>query len=408
VQTPGPPKLDGAGTYVFGEHELDLRHFELRKAGQRVSIEPQVFDVLAYLVAHRDRVVPKEELLDEVWRTRFVTESTLTTRVKAARRAVGDDGTRQVVIRTLHGRGYRFVAEVTEDPGPPVASPGAPHSLQDGQDIHFCRSSDGVGLAYALHGRGPVLVKAANWMTHLDYDWSSPVWRHWLQTLGSRHRVLRYDERGCGLSDWDVEEFSLDAWVRDLAAVVDDAGLDRFPLLGISQGAAVAIAYAATYPERVTKLVLYGSYASGLLVGDSSERERTAGQMVVELTRVGWGRRDPTFRQVFTSSFMPEGTLDQWTAFDDLQYRTTSPENAARFLETFFRLDVRDQARQLNVPTLVLHGRGDRVWSFEYGRRLAAEIPGSRLVPLESKNHLLLEHEPAWGTFVGEVERFLA
>ena len=369
-----------------------------------MAIEPQVFDVLAYLVAHRDRVVPKEELLDEVWRTRFVTESTLTTRVKAARRAVGDDGKRQAVIRTLHGRGYRFVAEVTEDPGPP----GAPHSLQDGQDIHFCRSSDGVGLAYALHGQGPVLVKAANWMTHLDYDWSSPVWRHWLQTLGSRHRVLRYDERGCGLSDWDVEEFSLDAWVRDLAAVVDDAGLDRFPLLGISQGAAVAIAYAVTYPERVTKLVLYGAYTSGLLVGDSSERERTAGQMVVELTRVGWGRRDPTFRQVFTSSFMPEGTLEQWTAFDDLQYRTTSPENAARFLETFFRLDVRDQARQLNVPTLVLHGRGDRVWSFEYGRRLAAEIPGSRLVPLESKNHLLLEHEPAWGTFVGEVERFLA
>jgi pimeloyl-ACP methyl ester carboxylesterase len=219
--------------------------------------------------------------------------------------------------------------------------------------------------------------------------------------------VVRYDERGCGLSDRDVDDFSLDTWVRDLEAVADDAGLERFPLLGISQGAAVAIAFAVAHPDRVSHLVLYGAYARGLLVGDTTDRHDAQARLMIDLARVGWGARSPAFRQVFTTSFMPEGSPAQWAAFDELQRRSTSPENAARFLEAFFRLDVRHLAPDVRVPTLVLHCRGDLVWPFEQGRQLSASIPGSRFVPLDSRNHLLFEDEPAWPCFVEEMERFL-
>src|SRR3954452_21410064 len=199
--------------FAFDDCEIDLERLELRRAGALVAIEPQVFDVLVHLVRHRDRVVAKEELLDEVWGNRFVSESALTSRIKAARRAVGDDGATQRVIRTLHGRGYRFVAEVqmavpSHHGAPELASTEA----RPRQSVRLCTAPDGVHLAYASVGTGPVLVKAANWLSHLDHDWESPVWRHWWRELSARYRLVRYDERGCGLSDWDVDDFSLDAW----------------------------------------------------------------------------------------------------------------------------------------------------------------------------------------------------
>jgi DNA-binding winged helix-turn-helix (wHTH) protein len=234
--------------FVFSDCELDLDRFELRRAGRLRPVEPQVFDLLAVLIRERHRVVPKEELLDTVWGNRFVSESALTSRVKAARQAIGDDGRSQRLIRTAHRRGYQFTAPVDEAAQPePVASPSpAPPE----QEIRFSTTGDGTRLAYAVSGAGPPLVKAANWLGHLAYDWESPVWRHWLAELSRRFRLVRYDERGCGLSDWDIGRFSFDAWVDDLEAVVDAAGLDRFPLLGISQGGPVAIAYAVRHPER--------------------------------------------------------------------------------------------------------------------------------------------------------------
>jgi pimeloyl-ACP methyl ester carboxylesterase/DNA-binding winged helix-turn-helix (wHTH) protein len=381
--------------FTFEGCELDLGRYEVRRDGDVVAVEPQVFDVLVHLVRHRDRVVSKEELLDEVWGDRFVSESALTSRIKAARRAIGDDGTVQRVIRTVHGRGYRFVADAVEVTGTGTDDDVDRHRPAE-QRIQFCTTPDGVQLAYATVGHGPPLVKVANWLTHLDYDWESLVWRHWWRDLSAGHRLVRYDERGCGLSDRDVDDFSLDTWVGDLETVVDAAGLDRFPLLGISQGGPVAMIYAARHPERVSGLILYGTYAEG------------EARLLVQLVRLGWGHDTPAFRQVFASQFMPEGTIEQWEAFDELQRMTTSPGNAVRFMETFQTVDVVDVARAVSVPTLVLHARRDARIPVAEGRRLAALIPGSRFVPLESPNHLLLGDEPAWPRFMDEVEAFLA
>jgi len=224
--------------YAFGDYELDTRLHELRRAGDRLHVEPQVFDVLAHLLASRDRLVTKEELLDQVWGHRYVAPTTLNSRIKHARQAVGDDGSAQRVIRTVHGLGFRVVAHVVERrfadgaverAASDLRPPGPPDRLS--QSIRFCTTADGVRVAYATSGTGPPLVKPANWITHLEYDWESPVWRHWMHELSRDNTFLRYDERGSGLSDRDADDLSFDSWVSDLETVVDASGLDRFPLL---------------------------------------------------------------------------------------------------------------------------------------------------------------------------------
>jgi pimeloyl-ACP methyl ester carboxylesterase/DNA-binding CsgD family transcriptional regulator len=275
------------------------------------------------------------------------------------------------------------------------------------QQIRFCKTADGVRLAYATVGAGRPLVKAANWLSHVEYDWRTPIWRPLFERLARRQKLVRYDERGCGLSDWNVDEFSLDAWVRDLETVVDAAGLKRFPLLGISQGGPIAIAYTIRHPERVSRLVLYGTYASGYAKRKLSQAQMDEWRLLVDLARVGWGRDIAAFRQVFASLFLPDSSPEQLRLFDALQRESTSPENAARMMTAFGELDVRDVAPRVNVPTLVLHKRGDLRIPFEEGRRVAAMIPDARLVPLEGRNHLLLEGEPAFDQFVDELEAFL-
>ena len=273
--------------------------------------------------------------------------------------------------------------------------------------IGFVTAPDGLRLAYGLHGSGPPIVKAANWMTHLEHDWQSPVWRHWLETLGEHHTVLRYDERGCGLSDREVEReaFTFDRWVGDLEAVVDGAALDRFALLGISQGAALAIAYAVRHPERVSRLVLYGGYARGRARRDEAQREQS--DVLLSAIRIGWGQPHTAFRRLFTTLYLPDGTPEQTAWYDELQRTSASPETAARIWEARAALDVSELATQVTVPTLVLHARDDAVVPFEEGRRLATLIPGARFAPLESRNHILLADEPAWPAFAAELDGFL-
>jgi DNA-binding SARP family transcriptional activator/pimeloyl-ACP methyl ester carboxylesterase len=276
------------------------------------------------------------------------------------------------------------------------------------QDIHLCLSPDGVRLAYACVGTGPPLVKAANWLTHLEFDWEGPVWGHLYRRIGAHHRLVRYDARGSGLSDRDVEELSLDAWVLDLETVVDAAGLDRFPLLGISQGCAVCIEYAARHPERVTGLVLHGGYAAGWRADPSySPAEVARRDASIAIIRHGWGEDTPAYRQMFTQTFIPDGTPTQIEWFNELERRSTSPETAARFMEAFAVIDVRKRLPRVQAPTLILHSRGDQRIHYDRGRELAAGIPRSRFVLLESRNHLILEHEPAFEQWMKEATRFL-
>jgi pimeloyl-ACP methyl ester carboxylesterase len=275
------------------------------------------------------------------------------------------------------------------------------------QQIRFCTSSDGVRVAFATAGEGPPLVKAANWLSHLEFDWNSPVWRHWIRELARDHTLVRYDERGCGLSDWNAKEFSLDAWVRDLEAVVDGLGLERFPLLGISQGGPIAIAYTVRHPERVSRLILYGGYSRGRSHRNLSEWEREEREVMLRMIAVGWGKDHAAFRQVFTSLFIPEANREQANWFNELQRVSATPENAVRIARTFDDLDVRELAPRLELPTLVLHATGDLRVPFAEGRLLASLIPGARFIPLESRNHILLEGEPAWPRFIREVRSFL-
>lgn len=273
------------------------------------------------------------------------------------------------------------------------------------QQVRFCTAADGVRLAYAVHGSGPPIVRAATWLTHLDFDWESPVWRHWLAELGHGHSVVRYDERGCGLSDRETGELALETWVADLETVVAAAGLDRFALLGVSQGAAVALVYAARHPERVTRLVLYGGYARGRLFRTPDERRH--GEAMISAIRAGWTDANPTFRHLFSMLFLPHGTAEQMAWYDELQRRSTSAATAVRLYEARNNINVVEFMSRVTAPTLVMHARGDRVVPVEEGRLLAARITGARLVLLDSANHILLADEPAWRDFVSEVRAFL-
>jgi pimeloyl-ACP methyl ester carboxylesterase/DNA-binding winged helix-turn-helix (wHTH) protein len=393
--------------FQFGGYSVDVDRRELRRGTELIDIGPQVFDLLVYLIRNRDRVVSKDDLLDAVWEGRIVSESTLTSRINAVRHAIGDTGANQTLIKTIARKGFRFIGEVEEGKkAVPQASAGGAEVGGLRQEIHFCTASDGVRIAYAAVGKGPPLVKAANWLNHLEYDWQSPIWSHVLRAIAARYRLIRYDERGNGLSDWDVKDISFEAFVRDLESVVDANGLKRFPLLGISQGCAVSIAYTVRHPERVSQLVLYGGYARGRCRrGQPGEVEQA--DALLTLMRQGWGQENPAFRQIFTSLFIPDATPEQAHWFNDLQRMTTSPENAVRIRRTLDEIDVVGLLPDVRVPTLVLHCRNDAVQPFEEGRRMAAGIPGSHFVALEGSNHLILEHEPAWPRLLDEVTRFL-
>lgn len=262
-------------------------------------------------------------------------------------------------------------------------------------------------LAYAVHGHGPPLVKAANWVTHVEFDWDSPLWRPWWDELGRHHTVIRYDERGCGLSDRDPAELGLTAFVEDLSAVVDATGVDQFVLLGVSQGAGVAIQYAVENPESVEKLVLVGSYAKGRMRKEMTAEQQAEVELLQSIVRVGWGKSDPMFRQVFISMLAPGATEEQKDWFDELMRVSTEPEMAVRLRGAWAEIDVTDRLRDCLAPALVAHARGDAAIPFEEGRLVARGMPNARFLPLDSDNHVLLPDEPAWIDFLTELRSFL-
>jgi pimeloyl-ACP methyl ester carboxylesterase/DNA-binding winged helix-turn-helix (wHTH) protein len=382
--------------YLFGPFRLEVDERRLLREGELVPLAGKAFDTLRLLVEGAGALQKQESLMDRLWPDVAVEPNNLQYNVSLVRRALADAP--DVEIQTVRGQGYRLVADVQ---GEPVSRP-APRA----QRTHFARAHDGARLAHAFVGDGPPLVKAANWLSHVEMDWQGPIWTHWLELLSRGRCLIRYDARGNGLSDWEPPSISFEDFVTDLGTIFDAAGVKRAPVLGISQGAAVAAAYAARNPERVSALILIGGCARGWRVKQST-RVHERFEALMALMRQGWGGTNAAFRQIFTTSFFPDAPKEHMEWFNELQRLTTSPENAATILSALGDVDVRDDLPRIQAPTLVVHSRGDAVVPMKDGIELAAGIRGARFVPLESVNHVWLPDEPAWKRFAQELEQFL-
>jgi pimeloyl-ACP methyl ester carboxylesterase/DNA-binding winged helix-turn-helix (wHTH) protein len=382
--------------YRFGPYELDVRRRELRRQGTAVHLGSRALDLLCELVGAEGALVTKDTLMARVWPDVVVEENNLQVQVSALRRLFAGEEQGRRWLQTVPGRGYRFVAAVPAD-GAPMDPPA--------QSVRFVRAGDGVRLAAAATGDGPPLVRAGVWMTHLEHDWSTQLWGPLHARLGAQFRLVRYDQRGTGLSDREVERLDFESMVSDLEAVVDDFGLDSFCLVGISQGVAAAVEYAVRHPERVRALILVGGYARGWRRrGDPAIVER--GEALRTLTRIGWGQDNPAFRQLFTSLAMPNASREQMDAFNELQRLSATPEMAARFLDLVGDVDVTARLPLVRPPTLVMHSRDDAWVPCELGRTVAAGIPGAQFVSLASSSHVVMPSEPGWEAFVNQVLAF--
>ncbi len=391
--------------YRFATCLIDPERGLLIRDGVAVHVEPQVFELLLALAEERGRLVTKDALVERVWRGLNVSDATISARVNAARKAVGDDGRAQATIATVHGRGFRMVAEVSEVAAPEIGTAAADPAGR--QTIRFARSTHGARIAFARSGEGPPLVRAGHWLSHLELDWRSSVWRPLIEALGRDHTLYRYDQRGTGLSSRDLDLADLDAFADDLEAVADAAGLDRFPIFAASQSAPVAIRFAARRPERVGALILYGGYAEGRAVRDPSPQDIDE-ETMLGLIRAGWGKADSPFVRAFSSLFLPDATPEQMEGFVRMQTATVSSVNAARLRRIVDRFDVRDDLASVRAPTLVIHAEADAVQPVRQGRLLASGIPDARYVSLDSRNHVPLPQEESWTRMMNEVRSFLA
>ena len=399
--------------YMFDSYTLDGDKRELRQRELAVQLQPQVFDLLEFLLRNHDRVVSKDEMLAAVWGGRIVSESTLASRINAARSAVGDNGEDQRLIRTFLRKGVRFVGQVremqtandvgTQRPGPSADGPTGTPSSPPKQVVTFCRTKDGVNLAVASIGHGPVVVRAAHWGTHVEYDLENPLTGPLLQHLARHFNLVRYDGQGTGLSDWSVGEISSETFLDDLETAVDSLALERFVLLGMHSGAAVSIAYAVQHPQRVSKLVLFGGYAQGHYQRGSTGDAEWAKAMTTVVSQ-----ERPVFIRAFSSLWLPSGTPEQVQWFLDLARLSHSSENQAKFATAVGGVNVLDLLPMVEAPTIVFHCIRDNLIPFSQGRQLACSIPNARFVPLDSENHALISTEPAWVKMIEEMEAFLA
>ena len=394
--------------YEFGLFRLELEEHRLLRQGRSVPLPGKAFHTLCILVERHGKLVAKEELLNAVWPETMVEENNLDRNISTLRKTLGEQAKGQSFIETVPRVGYRFVGQVTEcTTTPAFVSIDSSQEPPQRQEIRFCTTNDKVRLAYATVGSGFPLVKVANCFNHLDFEWESPIWRHWVRDLARDYNIVRYDGRGNGLSEWDVKDISFEAWIHDLETVVDAAGLRRFALMGISQGGAVAIAYAARHPERVSHLILGGAYSRG--TNHRGRQEAVEVRHALEkLVELNWGKVNPSFFQVVTNLYIPEkATAEEQDWFRELQIISVSPANLVRYMQACDDIHVRPLLPALTVPTIVFHSDCDRVAPPEEGRIIATEVPGARFVPLPSANHLLLAAEPAWKIFRQELAAFL-
>jgi pimeloyl-ACP methyl ester carboxylesterase len=400
------------------------------------------------MLENAGRLLGRDMIMEALWPNIIVSDDSITQCVIDVRRALGRESGH--LLRTIPRRGYIFEAEVVrqererfpqvidsqviqprqspldatssdglggsrpKNAGQPGKDPGvlstgshASSSTTSEQDIRYCRTPGGVRLAYAVVGQGPPLVRSGRWFTHLEYEWENAARfpNAIIKELATEFQLLRYDARGTGVSDWEANEISLEAWVQDLDTVANAAEFDRFALLGESQSVAVAIAYAARHPERVSKLILYGGYALGWRKRPESNIEQH--EAMLTLMRIGWGSKNPAYRQMFTSQFLPDGTKEQFDALNELQRLSTSPEGAVRYYNATGDVDVTGLLPKITAPTLVMHVRGDADVPFEMGRQVAAGISGAQFVALPGNSHALMSDDPALARYLEEIRLFL-
>jgi pimeloyl-ACP methyl ester carboxylesterase/DNA-binding SARP family transcriptional activator len=410
------------GDFLEGLNLPDCHEFQSWCTGEREETRRLRFKILSALIARLegtpDEALPYARTLSLIEPTGATAQATLVRLLRAAGREREADEQLKRAQRRLVGFEVARTGVPSEATQRSAEVDGRVqnngHALMRAallrtpasNSVRFCRTSDNVRIAYARVGSGPPLVWAAHWLSHLSFNWESPVWRHWTEEFARDRCFIHYDERGNGLSDWATPEFTVDAFVRDLEAVVDALGLDRFALIGSSKGGPTSIAYAARHPERVSRLVLYGTFAQGWrLQGDPARIER--GEAMIALMRQGWALDNPAFRQILTSLFLPDANLEEMSWFNDLQRASASAENAARLMRSLGEFSVLDLLPAVEAPTLVLHCRDDCSVPFAQGQLIASRIPRARFVPLESRNHVLLPRDPAWRSFVSEVRSFL-
>lgn len=394
--------------YRFGPFQLDVEERRLLRDGELVSLRAKIFDTLCVLVENQGRLLPKQELIQRLWPDSIVEENNLDHNISHLRRALEESATDKY-IETVPRRGYRFVAEVqkaeVKNAGTPALHMVAPADDMGEQEIQFFTSSDGVRIAYSVGGDGPPLVRAVDWLNHLDFEWKNPFRRQWFSEIMRHNTLIRYDQRGSGLSDWNVTDFSLERSLADLEELIAATGLDEFAMIGSCQGGAIAAAYAARHPERVTKLILWGAFARGWPPPSSMIMEQF--QAMLTLIRLGWGRDNPAFRQLWTTLFRPDASPQETEWMNEFQRITSSPENAARMMSEFPKIDVMDTLPKVCCPTLVIHSNDDAVVPAQEGRLIASRIRGARFVELESRSHEVVPGEDAWQVFVNAVGGFL-
>ena len=393
-----------ARTMFLNGFMFDPRQRELTDAGgDPVPMRPQTLAVLDCLARHAERVVPKDELMRTVWPQVVVTDDSLVQCITELRKALRDDERR--IVQTLSKRGYRLVADRAAVPAD--STPALHLSPDFQQDIRFATTVDGARIAYAISGNGPPLVRAVHWMTHIDLDWQSAVYGPWIQRLSQRYTHVRYDARGCGLSERGTPPQNLDDEVRDLEAVVDAAGLDRFALYARSQGGGIAVRYAARHPERVTHVVTIGGFVRGSMRRRALALSVEAQEAFWKLIEEGWGQDNAAFRQLMTSRIFPGADTDQMRSFNALQRAACSPEVAAHLGRVHAQYDACADLPRVQCPALVMHSPDDLPVPFEEGRMIASMIPGARLVPFASVNHTPLPNEPAFGFVHRAIDDFL-
>lgn len=386
--------------YRFADCVLDTARHAFRRGGEEIPLEPQVFDLLALFVARAGELVTRDEIVDEIWRGRIVSEAAISSRINAVRRAVGDDGARQAILRTVPRRGFRFEAAVETEAADPQSAGAAAHA-------RFATSPDGTAIGWSTGGAGPPLLRAGHFLTHLDFDRRSAIWRPLIEALEARFALTRYDQRGTGMSQPEVTDFSLDRLVEDLGAVADAAGLERFPIFAASQGVPVSLAFAARNPGRVTRMVLYGGYAQGRSIRDNAEDQAQA-EAILTFVRQGWGQAGSPFLQAFETTYMPDATTAQLAEMVELQRASATAETAAALRQAIDRFDVRDILGEVRAPVLVLHAAEDAVHPVAQSRLVAARVPGAELRVLPGRNHVPLPHDPAWEAILAETVAFLA